>query len=245
MIDEVAPRGGQGQRFELTRSQATAGAGQEAARDLHLRRDRGYTTRRGTIATESPARSARTERKGGEEPDRGQAVRPSTGGPTGAQRDRAEHRSQGPSPNAKAPAGTSRRGRRISHPAITHVSPTVLTRLDHKALNCENAPALDHVNARRRFRLPVPCRTAVLARQHHSPRTKIRTRCGPTRSCGRRFHLLSQVRGDGGRVPPADEEPAGGTASNASPGWARTASTIPRSALNCRSTATKELLSRC
>lgn len=40
-------------------------------------------------------------------------------------------------------------------------------------------------------------------------RSKIRTRCGPTRLSSRRFHPLPQVRDDGERVPPADEEPAG------------------------------------
>jgi hypothetical protein len=42
-------------------------------------------------------------------------------------------------------------------------------------------------------------------------RTGTRIRCGPTRLSSRRFHPLPQVRGDGERVPPADEEPAGST----------------------------------
>ncbi|MFJ6834288.1 CBS domain-containing protein [Streptomyces sp. NPDC091209] len=71
------------------------------------------------------------------------------------------------------------------------------------------ALVLDQLGAPGRSIRPVPCRTAGLARQHHGSRTKIRTRCGPTRPSSRRFHPLPQARGDGERVPPADEESAG------------------------------------
>ncbi len=128
---------------------------------------------------------------------------------TGAEQTPSTTAQPGPSPYAETPAGSSRRGSTSVTP-VTRVSPTVSTLLNHKALTRSNAPDLDHVDARRRFRLAVPCRTAGLAPQHHRSRTKIRTRCGPTRLSSRRFHPLPQVRGDGERVPPADEEPAGG-----------------------------------
>ncbi len=41
-------------------------------------------------------------------------------------------------------------------PAITGTSPTASTHLDHKDLTWENAPDLDHLDATRRFRQPVP-----------------------------------------------------------------------------------------
>lgn len=81
----------------------------------------------------------------------------------------------------------------------SHVTRPTLTELPHSLwTNGRPWTVLRHV----------PRRTAGLARQHHSSRTTIRTRCGPTQLSSRRRHPLPQVRGDE-RVPAADEEPAG------------------------------------
>lgn len=93
--------------------------------------------------------------------------------------------------------------------AVTGGSPTPRTRSRQTALTWTYALTLDQLDARGRVLRHVPCRTAGLARQHPRPRTKIRTRCGPSRLSSSRFHPVSQVKGGGARVPPADEESSG------------------------------------
>lgn len=69
--------------------------------------------------------------------------------------DLAAEERRGPLP---APAPVHGRGpQRPSR--VTFLSPTPSTHLDHKGPTCVNGSDLDHVDAKRRFRLPVPCGT--------------------------------------------------------------------------------------
>lgn len=107
-----------------------------------------------------------------------------------------------PAPNTGPPPAPTRGGPHLSR-ALTHVSPTPSTRRDHEAPTCANGPALDHAEARRRFRQLVPCSTAPPM----PPHTKIRTGCGPTRLHSARLHPSPRVRSGRSGVTPADEEP--------------------------------------